>query len=120
MFFKFNDFFRKQDSSIGFEAPVRANMRGNKLINGAITSSLLETVQDILKNSIPTVQEKLCYLRMLEISYFPLNECLNLKSHSNAYAALFAILFNSSFSLIFKISTRALENMEISSAVSLQ
>lgn len=36
---------RKQDSSIGFGAPVRANMRGNKLIDAAITSSLLETVE---------------------------------------------------------------------------
>jgi hypothetical protein len=49
---KYNYFFRKQDSSIGFGAPVRANMRGNKLIDAAITSSLLETVQDILKNNI--------------------------------------------------------------------
>jgi hypothetical protein len=36
--------FRRQDSSIGFGAPVRANMRGNRLIDAAITSSLLETV----------------------------------------------------------------------------
>jgi ATP-dependent Clp protease ATP-binding subunit ClpX len=35
---------RRQDSSIGFGAPVRANMRGNRLIDAAITSSLLETV----------------------------------------------------------------------------
>jgi ATP-dependent Clp protease ATP-binding subunit ClpX len=36
---------RKQDSSIGFGAPVRANMRGNKLIDATITSTLLETVE---------------------------------------------------------------------------
>jgi ATP-dependent Clp protease ATP-binding subunit ClpX len=36
---------RRQDSSIGFGAPVRANMRGNRLIDAAITSSLLETVE---------------------------------------------------------------------------
>jgi ATP-dependent Clp protease ATP-binding subunit ClpX len=36
---------RRQDSSIGFGAPVRANMRGNKLVDAAITSSLLETVE---------------------------------------------------------------------------
>jgi len=36
---------RRQDSSIGFGAPVRANMRGHKLVDAAITSSLLETVE---------------------------------------------------------------------------
>jgi hypothetical protein len=36
--------FRRQDSSIGFGSPVRANMRGQRLIDAAITSSLLETV----------------------------------------------------------------------------
>ncbi|KAG0585747.1 hypothetical protein KC19_2G035100 [Ceratodon purpureus] len=36
---------RKQDSSIGFGSPVRDNMRGNRLINAAIASSLLETVE---------------------------------------------------------------------------
>ena len=41
--------FRKQDSSIGFGAPVRANMRGNKLIDAAITSSLLEMVTTFLR-----------------------------------------------------------------------
>lgn len=36
---------RRQDSSIGFGAPVRANMRVNKLVNAAVTSSLLELVE---------------------------------------------------------------------------
>ncbi|XP_024394196.1 CLP protease regulatory subunit CLPX1, mitochondrial isoform X4 [Physcomitrium patens] len=36
---------RKQDSSIGFGSPVRASMRGNKLTDSAITSSLLEMVE---------------------------------------------------------------------------
>ncbi|KAK1361213.1 ATP-dependent Clp protease ATP-binding subunit ClpX [Heracleum sosnowskyi] len=36
---------RRQDSSIGFGAPVRANMRASMLANAAITSSLLETVE---------------------------------------------------------------------------
>jgi endopeptidase Clp ATP-binding regulatory subunit ClpX len=36
---------RRQDSSIGFGSPVRANMRGQRLIDAAITSSLLETVE---------------------------------------------------------------------------
>ncbi|KAG0568551.1 hypothetical protein KC19_6G028000 [Ceratodon purpureus] len=36
---------RRQDSSIGFGSPVRANMRGNRLVDAAITSSLLETVE---------------------------------------------------------------------------
>jgi len=35
---------RRQDSSIGFGASVRANMRGNRLVDATITSSLLETV----------------------------------------------------------------------------
>ncbi|KAI3767549.1 hypothetical protein L2E82_17752 [Cichorium intybus] len=36
---------RRQDSSIGFGAPVRANMRNSPLTNAAVTSSLLESVE---------------------------------------------------------------------------
>ncbi|CAN8290199.1 unnamed protein product [Cochlearia groenlandica] len=36
---------RRQDSSIGFGAPVRANMATNGVASGAITSSLLESVE---------------------------------------------------------------------------
>ncbi|XP_020264120.1 CLP protease regulatory subunit CLPX1, mitochondrial-like [Asparagus officinalis] len=36
---------RRQDSSIGFGAPVRASMRNSGLTSAAITSSLLETVE---------------------------------------------------------------------------
>ncbi|KAD4585748.1 hypothetical protein E3N88_23349 [Mikania micrantha] len=36
---------RQQDSSIGFGAPVRANMRSDRVINAAVTSSLLESVE---------------------------------------------------------------------------
>jgi ATP-dependent Clp protease ATP-binding subunit ClpX len=36
---------RRQDSSIGFGAPVRANMRAGGLTNAAVTSSLLESVE---------------------------------------------------------------------------
>ncbi|KAI9112050.1 hypothetical protein K1719_016946 [Acacia pycnantha] len=36
---------RRQDSSIGFGAPVRANMRTNKVINVEVTSALLESVE---------------------------------------------------------------------------
>ncbi|KAL1222164.1 CLP protease regulatory subunit CLPX3 [Cardamine amara subsp. amara] len=36
---------RRQDSSIGFGAPVRANMATSGVTSGAITSSLLETVE---------------------------------------------------------------------------
>ncbi|XP_043720095.1 CLP protease regulatory subunit CLPX1, mitochondrial-like [Telopea speciosissima] len=36
---------RRQDSSIGFGAPVRANMRTGGLTNAAVTSSLLETAE---------------------------------------------------------------------------
>jgi len=36
---------RRQDSSIGFGAPVRANMRTGGVTNAAVTSSLLESVE---------------------------------------------------------------------------
>ncbi|XP_024024172.1 CLP protease regulatory subunit CLPX1, mitochondrial [Morus notabilis] len=36
---------RRQDSSIGFGAPVRANMRSGGVTDAAVTSSLLETVE---------------------------------------------------------------------------
>lgn len=36
---------RRQDSSIGFGAPVRANMRSGGVINAVVTSSLLENVE---------------------------------------------------------------------------
>ncbi|KAK1568006.1 hypothetical protein Q3G72_019277 [Acer saccharum] len=36
---------RRQDSSIGFGAPIRANMRTTGLTNALVTSSLLETVE---------------------------------------------------------------------------
>ncbi|OAY58028.1 CLP protease regulatory subunit CLPX1, mitochondrial [Manihot esculenta] len=36
---------RRQDSSIGFGAPVRANMRMGTVTSAAVTSSLLETVE---------------------------------------------------------------------------
>lgn len=36
--------FRRQDSSIGFEAPVRVNMRTGGITNAVVTSSLLESV----------------------------------------------------------------------------
>ncbi|XVE84273.1 hypothetical protein DITRI_Ditri16bG0157400 [Diplodiscus trichospermus] len=36
---------RRQDSSIGFGAPVRANMRAIGVANAAVTSSLLESVE---------------------------------------------------------------------------
>ncbi|KAK7268969.1 hypothetical protein RIF29_21681 [Crotalaria pallida] len=36
---------RRQDSSIGFGAPVRANMRTGRVTNGSLTSSLLELVE---------------------------------------------------------------------------
>ncbi|KAK7317126.1 hypothetical protein RJT34_01098 [Clitoria ternatea] len=36
---------RRHDSSIGFGAPVRANMRTGRVTDGAVASSLLETVE---------------------------------------------------------------------------
>ena len=38
---------RRQDSSIGFGAPVRANMRSTGVTTAAVTSSLLETVSSL-------------------------------------------------------------------------
>lgn len=37
--------YRRQDSSIGFGAPVRANMRSGGLTESLLTSSLLESVR---------------------------------------------------------------------------
>lgn len=37
-------FSRRHDSSIGFRAQVRSNMRSGGVINAEITSSLLESV----------------------------------------------------------------------------
>lgn len=36
--------FRRQDSSIGFGAPVRANMRAGGVTNAAVASTLMESV----------------------------------------------------------------------------
>ncbi|XVE64401.1 hypothetical protein DITRI_Ditri07aG0097900 [Diplodiscus trichospermus] len=36
---------RRQDSSIGFGAPVRANMRAGRVTNAVVASSLMETVE---------------------------------------------------------------------------
>jgi ATP-dependent Clp protease ATP-binding subunit ClpX len=38
-------FPRRQDASIGFGAPVRANMRAGAITNAMVTSSLLESVR---------------------------------------------------------------------------
>lgn len=49
------DVFRRQDSSIGFGAPVRANMRTGGVTSAAVTSSLLEIVSSsILQLGRPT------------------------------------------------------------------
>lgn len=49
----FVTFVRRQDSSIGFGAPVRANMRVGGSVNAAITSSLLESVRmNLLKELV--------------------------------------------------------------------
>ena len=37
---------RRQDSSIGFGAPVRANMRTGVVTDAVVTSSLLESVRN--------------------------------------------------------------------------
>ena len=40
-------FARRQDSSIGFGAPVRANLRTGGITNATVTSSLLESVRPL-------------------------------------------------------------------------
>lgn len=40
----FSFLFRRHDSSIGFGAPIRANMRTGKVTEAAVASSLLQTV----------------------------------------------------------------------------
>ena len=54
---------RRQDSSIGFGAPVRANMRSGGLTNAVITSSLLESVSEsgvvLLVHIIPVPQRNM-------------------------------------------------------------
>ena len=42
-------FSRRHDSSIGFRAQVRSNMRTGGVINAEITSSLLESVSKNMK-----------------------------------------------------------------------
>lgn len=39
---------RRQDSSIGFGAPVRANMRTGGITNATVTSTLLESVRRLV------------------------------------------------------------------------
>lgn len=43
----FESHCRRQDSSIGFGAPVRANMRAGGVTDAVVTSSLMETVSDL-------------------------------------------------------------------------
>uniref|UniRef100_A0A0R0HUU5 Clp ATPase C-terminal domain-containing protein n=1 Tax=Glycine max TaxID=3847 RepID=A0A0R0HUU5_SOYBN len=50
---------RRQDSSIGFGAPVRSNMRAGGITNAAVTSSLLESVLIEPKNALAKQYKKL-------------------------------------------------------------
>lgn len=51
---------RRQDSSIGFGAPVRSNMRTSGVTNSAITSSLLESVRT--RNLNILISNLLCHV----------------------------------------------------------
>ena len=46
----FFSYSRRHDSSIGFGAPVRANMRAGGVTNAAVASNLMETVRFIISS----------------------------------------------------------------------
>jgi ATP-dependent Clp protease ATP-binding subunit ClpX len=54
---------RRQDSSIGFGAPVRANMRAGGISSAQVTSSLLESVSTKIP-SLTFFGNLLCLRRM--------------------------------------------------------
>ncbi|KAF9587081.1 hypothetical protein IFM89_039701 [Coptis chinensis] len=60
---------RRQDSSIGFGAPVRANMRTGGLTNAAITSSLLETVLIEPKNALGKQYRKMFQMNDVKLHF---------------------------------------------------
>ncbi|CAN1340632.1 CLP protease regulatory subunit CLPX3, mitochondrial [Linum perenne] len=60
---------RRQDSSIGFGAPVRANMRAAGVTNSAVTSSLLETVLTEPRNALGKQYKKLFGMNKVKLHF---------------------------------------------------
>ncbi|XP_075652304.1 CLP protease regulatory subunit CLPX2, mitochondrial-like isoform X4 [Castanea sativa] len=60
---------RRQDSSIGFGAPVRANMRTGGLTNAVVTSSLLESVLTEPKNSLAKQYKKMFSMNNVKLHF---------------------------------------------------
>ncbi|KVH98247.1 hypothetical protein Ccrd_023525 [Cynara cardunculus var. scolymus] len=64
-----DEFAINHDSSIGFGAPVRANMRSGKLTNAAVTSSLLESVLMEPKNALGKQYKKLFQMNNVKLHF---------------------------------------------------
>ncbi|XP_073116094.1 CLP protease regulatory subunit CLPX1, mitochondrial-like isoform X2 [Elaeis guineensis] len=60
---------RRQDSSMGFGAPVRANMRTGGLTNAVVTSSLLESVLMEPKNAVGKQFKKLFSMNSVKLHF---------------------------------------------------
>ncbi|CAI0541741.1 unnamed protein product [Linum tenue] len=60
---------RRQDSSIGFGAPVRANMRTGTVTSAAVTSSLLETVLTEPKNALGKQYKKMFEMNGVKLHF---------------------------------------------------
>ncbi|KAM3762778.1 hypothetical protein ACB098_01G371500 [Castanea mollissima] len=60
---------RRQDSSIGFGAPVRANMRTGGSTNAVVTSSLLESVLTKPKNSLAKQYKKMFSMNNVKLHF---------------------------------------------------
>ncbi|XP_057464062.1 CLP protease regulatory subunit CLPX1, mitochondrial-like isoform X2 [Actinidia eriantha] len=60
---------RRQDSSIGFGAPVRANMRSSGATTAAVTSSLLETVLTEPRNALGKQYKKMFKMNGVKLHF---------------------------------------------------
>ena len=68
-----NIYGRRQDSSIGFGAPVRANMRTGGVTSTAVTSSLLETVSENWSSISNSFMVPLLFFMQLPVFVFATN-----------------------------------------------
>ncbi|XP_029130402.1 CLP protease regulatory subunit CLPX1, mitochondrial isoform X2 [Cajanus cajan] len=60
---------RRHDSSIGFGAPIRANMRTGKVTEAAVASSLLETVLTEPKNALGKQYKKMFQMNGVKLHF---------------------------------------------------
>ncbi|XP_038892333.1 CLP protease regulatory subunit CLPX1, mitochondrial isoform X2 [Benincasa hispida] len=60
---------RRQDSSLGFGAPVRANMRAGGVTDAMVTSSLLETVLTEPKNALGKQYRKMFQMNDVKLHF---------------------------------------------------